>query len=273
MDTSIPFKPPESIGLREQESDAGLLHFTDATGELGSVDLLCDAQARNALLESIKEHEAPITFSIGGVLDLDEETRWQALQTISDVDGLCVPDFLGSHEAVDLFEGVLGLLVPADEVDRCKRGIDCAIEAMVLKHPNAIREACTKLYHRLKELKVVGYTVAALVKEAEELQRELDQPEDEDPLLAQYSLRPFVKMCLAEAPLAENCVVPSGWRISEDGIFEVANHSSLDLQIAHAPMVITRRFRNLETAEIYVEIAWLQGYGTQAGRTTRRKLR
>jgi hypothetical protein len=201
--------------------------------------------------EQIQAAGEPPVFDLRHLLDWSEGDRWAVLAFIAglDVAHSVRPEEHG--EPVDLFVAVLAGMVGSEDVARCGRGIQAALEAAALVHgrPQALPAACDRIAQQLVDLGVGGYTTHRLQQQAERLAAgaRVAEGEVEEPALT-------VRSVLPDAPVPEEAVVPTGWALDAAGI---ARGTANDpVVIIPAPMLITRRFTEVEGDAEYVRVAW-----------------
>ena len=201
--------------------------------------------------EQIQAAGEPPVFDLRHLLDWSEGDRWAILAFIA---GLDVAHSVRSEqhgEPTDLFVAVLAGMVANEDVARCGGGIQAALEAAALVHgqPQALPAACDRIAQRLVDLGVGGYTTHRLQQQAERLAAgvRVAEGEVEEPALT-------VRSVLPDAPVPEDAVVPTGWTLDAAGI---ARGTANDpVVIIPAPMLITRRFTEVEGDAEYVRVAW-----------------
>lgn len=212
------------------------------------------AQYQQQLTAQFAAASAPPQFDISNLLAWSDADRWTVVGLIAFLevdyevaDGGDRPGEIGVGPE-GLFNAVLALMEGDIDPARCQRGVNAAIEAAGLVHPNSIPAACSRIARRLRSLSVRGYPPRLLQQRAERIatasmaQREVEQV--------------FLRDVLPDAPIPEEVVEPLGWRVDMEGIGKRTNQDAP--AIVPAPILITRRFTDVDDQAEFLEIAWLR---------------
>jgi hypothetical protein len=151
----------------------------------------------------------------------------------------------------DLFTAITDSIDKADP-DLCVRALQAAIEAAAVLHPNALGPAVGQLLRRLRELRIPGYTAAALLRDAQQLAA-AQQDRTEEP---QESAAIRVRDVQPDAPVPDDIFVPLGWQFSGAGIRRAGDDSATES--IPAPVLVTRRSVDMATGRVCVGLAWLR---------------
>jgi len=205
---------------------------------------------RHQLAEQLTRAGAPVLVDLRHLLEWTDAERWSVLAFLAGLNISCI--FRAADtETNDLFVAVLNAMVDAGDVRRCGRGVSAAIDTAAMMHPEAEHwpAACARIIDRLKALGVTSYTRGEMKKllrqRVANTQAEADTGEPD--LISLHDVLP-------EAPGAEDVVVPSGWLVSAEGIAKGADEDAE--VIIPAPMIITRRFTDVDGDAEHLGVAW-----------------
>ena len=193
---------------------------------------------------------API-FDLRYLLDWPDGERWAVLGFIAGLDAGYTVRHAEFGEAGDLFVAVLNAMVGNEDVARCGRGVQAAIEAAAIIHhqPQALPAACARIAQRLADLDVGGYTAYRLQQQVERLAAGARGQESGG---EQAAVR--VQNNLPDAPVPAEAIIPEGWMLSAEGIAK-GTGDNVEIGVA-APMVITRRFTEVDGDAEHLGVAW-----------------
>ncbi|MGA2619866.1 MAG: DUF927 domain-containing protein [Thermoguttaceae bacterium] len=229
-----------------------ILEYEGRTQQVLPATLVSDEYCQQ-LRDQIRAGEDPL-FDIRHLLDWADSERWAVLGFIAGLDsGYTVRN--GEYgEPGELFVTVLAAMAGNEDVARCGRGVQAAVEAAVLLHrqPQTLPAACDRIFTRLDDMGVGGYTRHALQQQAEQLVGRTPVVPGEPPatiLVRDVLAGPNVP---GEVPASENTVVPRGWTLTAAGIAKGAAEEI----VVPGPMLITRRFTDMDGAAEYLGVAW-----------------
>jgi hypothetical protein len=207
---------------------------------------------RQQLTEELRAAAGHVVFDLQHLLDWSDTDRWCVVSFIAALES----DYtvrIASGETTDLFDAALAAMEGNDNVARCGRGIEAAVQTAVLvhRHPHSLPAACDRIASRLTELGVRGYRRAWLLKQAERLSLSCgDSGEQADEELMS------VRDVLPEAPVPEDVVVPSSWVVSVQGVMR--SDAADDTVIIASPVLLTRRFTEVDSEAEHLGVAWLR---------------
>lgn len=200
--------------------------------------------------ELIAAATKPVVVYLTCLLDWPGKHRQTALSFLHSLD-LEIKFKLGEGKAVqdNLFKAVLESMVGSEDLDRFSAGKAAALEVAALMHPNELEAACDQIVNQVHKLKVKGIRLEKLVREAQKivqiLESEAPNVEHDGETEAQQVIEVW-----PDAPVAQDVVVPDGWRLDDEGIW-----SGDDLLIP-ATVLITRRHQDINEGIELVTLAW-----------------
>jgi len=221
-------------------------------GERKNVDplQLLDDDFANQFQKELESADEPAVFYLTKLLDFDDKARWGILNFISGLHRCSLK--VGKGEFSDLFEAALALLTDNSNMSRYKNAKMAALEAAVVRYPDALDGACDRICKRFRELKMKGVRVADLRSEANKILGKLQKQPLDDEQLKQRT----VKEVFPDASFPSDVLLPASWNVSADGIKKIGNDDGA-ASIPH-PVIITERSRNIQTGTELVTIAWLR---------------
>ena len=240
-----------------QDSPAASIEGTPLLMELqGQVQSIITAALQSAVYvqqvrEQIRAAGVSPIFDLRYILYWSDGERWAVLGFIAGLDAGYTVRHEEFGEAGDLFAAVLNAMVGDEDVARCGRGVQAAVEVAALIHhqPQALPAACGRIAQRLADLNVLGYTPHQLRQQAERLAAGMRGQESGD---EQSVVR--VQSNLPEAPVPAEAIVPEGWLLSAEGIAKGTSDNA-EISITD-PMVITRRFTEVDGDAEHLGVAW-----------------
>ena len=205
------------------------------------------------LCEQIRAAGGAPIFDLRHVLDWSDGERWAVLGFIAGLEAAYMVRHGEFGVPADLFVAVLYAMVGDEDVARCGRGVRAAVEAAAIihHHPQALPAACGRIAQRLADLGVEGYTAYRLQQQVEQLAAGArGQTGGGEQALAR------VHSSLPDAPVPADAVVPEGWMLSVEGIAQ--GNADKAIAVTSAPMVITRRFTEMDGEAEHLGVAWLR---------------
>ena len=216
-------------------------------------------QYTQQLREQIRAAGGAPIFDLRHLLAWSDGERWAVLSFIAGLEAGYTVRHGEFGEPGDLFVAVLNAMVGDEDVARCGLGVRAAVETAAILHhqPAALPAACGRIAQRLADLNVLGYTPHQLRQQAEQLAGGVRGHDSggEQALVT-------IHTTLADAPVPAEAVVPEGWMLSAEGI----NQGTADkaIVVTSAPMVITRRFTEVDGDAEHLGVAWPRdGAGTR----------
>lgn len=205
------------------------------------------------LQDNVQAAADPPLFDLRHLLEWCDADRWLALAFIAGLrSGYTIRCDEGSAPTANLFVAVLAAMAGSEDVTRCGRGVQAAVEAAALMHyaPQALPAACNRIHARLQELGVAGYTQRQLQRQAEQIAAGLRA---DGHRVDQHEAIP-VSAVLPAAPVSLDAIVPDGWLLSAEGVGRRAGENTV--VAIPAPLVITRRLTDVEGEAEYLGVAW-----------------
>ena len=208
-------------------------------------------QYTQQLREQIRAAGGAPIFDLRHLLAWSDGERWAVLSFIAGLEAGYTVRHGEFGEPGDLFVAVLNAMVGDEDVARCGLGVRAAVETAAILHhqPAALPAACGRIAQRLADLNVLGYTPHQLRQQAEQLAGGVRGHDSggEQALVT-------IHTTLADAPVPAEAVVPEGWMLSAEGI----NQGTADkaIVVTSAPMVITRRFTEVDGDAEHLGVAW-----------------
>lgn len=216
--------------------------------ELIPADLRDDAVVAQ-LCQAWGTAQPPLVCDMRHILSWSEDDRWWAFTFLV---RLRIPYVVrttdGGAQHPDLFEAAIAMMEGHDNIIRCERACNAAIQAAGLLHSNSIRAACSRIADRLRELRVRGHHIRELTRHAQEVARiAAGNQESHREALHVYEALPDV-------PCSDAAVVPTGWMVSAEGIRRANDRNEMPL--VPAPIVIVARYVGISDGTESLEIAW-----------------
>lgn len=264
----------EEFGAHEDNSPQIVVRTTRARYVLGAAEL-CDEDLTRRLREDACAEECAPLVALTHLIDLPDLSRRNALQLfrrLSDErsaaesrtrrrviildDGEsgddyrfvpCRYDVAQGQVYTDLFSAVLALMAGDADLERCDRGLQTALMAAQVLHPNALELACNRIEERLAELNIRGIHTRSLIRQAQDTTLAALDPHGEPEL-------EHVRDTLPTAPVPLHAVIPRRWAFSRGGITRSYGGPIL---IA-TPMVLSERLVDVADGTESLRIAWLR---------------
>ncbi len=193
----------------------------------------------------------PATFMATDLLDWPDASHWGLLNVLKEIGPVAKLQVDEGEPRSDVFEAALGAMVDDADVVRCTKGRRLAQEAAALFRGDMLDVACSRIDKRLKELKVGGVRVAAIVKEVRALVEALAKKPEHTKLVAVVEQVPG-------APVGANIMVPADWKLGPGGILRPG---PIETIVASAPLVITSLMTDVSDGTESLGLAWKKDDG------------
>jgi hypothetical protein len=190
-----------------------------------------------------------VDFLVADLLVWPAPDRWRLLLLVRSI-GAKARIALGGHPPrADVFGAILDAMVGPENLERCQRGLDAAVDAAAAFHPEALPLACAQLAAKAKQLKVPGMTTAGLLAQA----RALAAGPGEGPGAGQAPI--FVRVEMPDASVAEDALVPPGWSPTDEGVSRADGVANGPRPIA-TPLVVAARLKDVADGSEALRLAW-----------------
>ena len=209
---------------------------------------LLNGGLRDELRERIKQAESHVCVHVNTLLDLSDADRFHFIDFACEC-GSSLTFRIGDDKQYDnLFETALAMLVVSEDLPRHQRGKVAVLEIAVIYFPDALESACDRIIARMRELGIKGVDRRKLLKEADNLKREIDTESIASTAYSQCVGNIFE---LADWPEIAALVVPARWRLTTQGVARAERAESI-----LTPIIISGRQKDLHTGVESVTLLW-----------------
>ncbi|MEQ8785546.1 MAG: DUF927 domain-containing protein [Pirellulaceae bacterium] len=205
--------------------------------ELARTLAACDSARHVSVdLEYLPHFDDRDALAIVSVLDRLPNASFSSRATVGDT---------------DLFEVVVDLIPPGDDLRLYARAKTIALYVAALQHPNGLDAACARILQRIRGQGVKGVRAYDLVREARGILAEAGRQSGGS---AEMASEVRVRDLLSDAPVSDEAVVPPGWTLRDDGIYSMEEGDCIP-----APIVIVERGKDSATGSELWRLAWYRG--------------
>lgn len=210
---------------------------------------LLNSEALNQLeIDCRRAGKIPVFF-LDNLLDYAERDRWTLLEFLAGLERYRIA--VGEGRFANIFDAALDLLVDTNDLKSYQRAKGAALEAAVLLYAEALEGACARIVDRLRQLGVKGIKIANLLSDARKIQKALQHR----PVCAE-SGEQRVRAVFPDAPVPESVTIPSGWRLSPQGV-ERNGANDKEAKLVW-PVILTALSHDAHRQTQAVTLAWLR---------------